>query len=100
MSEDDSGLLSGAIPYAVIAVVAAFLWLKRYEILEWVKNAIRPNESNVSTNDQKYFESLIKTGNSDFLDSIIKAKTSSEWIPANNPYLPGYSMTIIPWVKK
>ena len=97
MSEDDSGLLSGAIPYAVIAAVAAVLWLKRYEILEWVKNAIRPNESHVSTNDQKYFESLIKTGNTDFLDAIIKAKTPDEWVPADNPYLSGYSMTIIPW---
>ena len=52
MIEDDFSLLSGAIPYAVIAAVAAVLWLKRYEILERIRNAIRPV---YSQNDQMYF---------------------------------------------
>lgn len=107
--ENDGGDTSTWVLYAGVAAVLGFLWLKRDAIMDYIKDLVASRSAGDVTDndvvnqakiDQLYFDTLIRNSNTDILDKIIESKTPDEWLSADNPYLPGYSMTIIPWVKK
>lgn len=112
MNDWKGEMAKSAMPWVAGGLVVAFLWLKRDKIAETIRNALsgfQPASTVIqqkeaveqALRDSMFFTDRYISSDTHVLDEIINQKTDeSAWIPADNPYMPGYSLTIVPWVKK
>jgi len=116
MSKTESalaGITRGIAPYAIGGGLLVAAWLYRKQISDWISGFVGGFHDDMTNSwsrwfqqqtdvwkqahaDQMQFENLIgDPGKPTVADDIIAGKGKDEWIDAGNPYLPGWSMTVV-----
>jgi len=120
-----SGAIKGIMPYALLGGGILAIYLYRDKIAAWIAGLTGGFAKSISEGignlnplgtadqwstffqqqtqiwkdaqaDDQYFQSLVNNPNAPTVaDDIIANKPPTEWIDANNPLLPGWSMTIV-----